>query len=193
MTHRNGSLALLTLGLLLAGAAPLHAQAQGMAKASTPADVQLADLKTMKDKFVSLGGAFPADKFDWMPMEGVRSVREVLMLIASEGDAFPVQWGAPRVPGTLEDRNQEQARLRSLDKTALLAEVAKAYDNMIGFVSKLDAAGRAKQVRFFGQPVTVEGAVQMAANDQHEHLGQLIAYARTNRIVPPWTAAAGGR
>jgi hypothetical protein len=23
--------------------------------------------------------------------------------------------------------------------------------------------------------------------DMHEHLGQLIAYARTNRIVPPWS------
>jgi hypothetical protein len=24
----------------------------------------------------------------------------------------------------------------------------------------------------------------------HEHLGQSIAYARMNRVVPPWTAAA---
>jgi len=25
--------------------------------------------------------------------------------------------------------------------------------------------------------------------DAHEHLGQLIAYARQNGIVPPWTVA----
>jgi hypothetical protein len=23
--------------------------------------------------------------------------------------------------------------------------------------------------------------------DQHEHLGQLIAYARMNQIIPPWS------
>jgi hypothetical protein len=23
--------------------------------------------------------------------------------------------------------------------------------------------------------------------DMHEHLGQLIAYARTNHVVPPWS------
>lgn len=27
----------------------------------------------------------------------------------------------------------------------------------------------------------------LVGGDMHEHLGQLIAYARTNRIVPPWS------
>jgi len=31
------------------------------------------------------------------------------------------------------------------------------------------------------------GAILMATGDMHEHLGQLIAYARTNQIVPPWS------
>jgi hypothetical protein len=26
-----------------------------------------------------------------------------------------------------------------------------------------------------------------AMADMHEHLGQLIAYARTNQVVPPWS------
>jgi hypothetical protein len=42
-------------------------------------------------------------------------------------------------------------------------------------------------VTLFGQQTTKQGAVLMLLLDQHEHLGQSIAYARTNSIVPPWS------
>src|SRR5262250_2052039 len=48
----------------------------------------IADLDAMKVKFVGLAQAFPPDKYTWRPMEGVRSVSEVLMLVAFEGYAF---------------------------------------------------------------------------------------------------------
>jgi hypothetical protein len=75
-----------------------------------------------------------------------------------------------------------------MDKAALVAELGKAFDNIIGFVSRMDDATRTKEIRFFGQPVTTGAAVMMASGDMHEHLGQLIAYARMNRVVPPWSA-----
>jgi hypothetical protein len=31
------------------------------------------------------------------------------------------------------------------------------------------------------------GALMLILNDQHEHLGQSIAYARSNSVVPPWS------
>jgi hypothetical protein len=42
-------------------------------------------------------------------------------------------------------------------------------------------------VKFFGQDTTKQGAALMLIFDQHEHLGQLIAYARSNGVVPPWS------
>ena len=36
------------------------------------------------------------------------------------------------------------------------------------------------------------GVYLLAVVHEHEHLGQLIAYARTNGVVPPWSASAGG-
>src|SRR5262249_16153199 len=48
----------------------------------------LADIEVMRGKFIGLANAFPADKYTWRPMDGVRSVSEVLMLIASEGYGF---------------------------------------------------------------------------------------------------------
>jgi hypothetical protein len=42
-------------------------------------------------------------------------------------------------------------------------------------------------VKLFGQDTTKQGAVLMILLDQHEHLGQSIAYARANGVVPPWS------
>ena len=38
-----------------------------------------------------------------------------------------------------------------------------------------------------GQNRSVPEVVLLVAGDMHEHLGQLIAYARMNRILPPWS------
>jgi hypothetical protein len=35
--------------------------------------------------------------------------------------------------------------------------------------------------------MTKEEAVRFLIGDQHEHLGQSIAYARSNGAVPPWS------
>jgi uncharacterized damage-inducible protein DinB len=35
--------------------------------------------------------------------------------------------------------------------------------------------------------MTKEGAIRYLFADQREHLGQSIAYARTNGVVPPWS------
>jgi hypothetical protein len=34
----------------------------------------------------------------------------------------------------------------------------------------------------------VRGTYLLLLSHAHEHLGQSIAYARTNNVVPPWTA-----
>jgi len=35
---------------------------------------------------------------------------------------------------------------------------------------------------------TKRGAFLLLLSHAHEHLGQAIAYARSNRVTPPWTA-----
>ena len=35
--------------------------------------------------------------------------------------------------------------------------------------------------------MTANAYIATATGDMQEHLGQLIAYARTNEIVPPWS------
>jgi hypothetical protein len=54
-------------------------------------------------------------------------------------------------------------------------------------LSGLSDADLNAPVRIFGRDTTKQGAAMMLLNDQHEHLGQSIAYARSNGIVPPWS------
>jgi hypothetical protein len=42
-------------------------------------------------------------------------------------------------------------------------------------------------IRYYGEMTLPRIAVAYTVNDLHEHLGQLVAYTRTNQIVPPWS------
>lgn len=45
-----------------------------------------------------------------------------------------------------------------------------------------------KQVDWFGAKNTYRGILLFILRHNAEHLGQAIAYARINGVVPPWTA-----
>lgn len=150
-------------------------------------DVQVADLETMRDKFVGLAEAFDESHYDWRPMEGVRSVREVLGLTVAEGHLFPTAWGYAPGPEGEPDFEAEMERASQLDKAEMVRQLRTSIDYMIGVVAGMDDAERAADGSYFGQPMPVHASVATAMADMHEHLGQLIAYARTNRVVPPWS------
>jgi hypothetical protein len=38
-----------------------------------------------------------------------------------------------------------------------------------------------------GRDMSIIDGMLFLGGDLHEHLGQLIAYARMNKIVPPWS------
>ena len=52
----------------------------------------------------------------------------------------------------------------------------------------LNDADLEKPIKMFGYDTTHRGALMTALNHLHEHLGQSIAYARMNGVVPPWSA-----
>ena len=83
----------------------------------------LADMEVMRGKFLGLADAFPQDLYTWRPMDGVRSVSEVLMLIASEGYGFaPMALGAP----TAMSRDESQGLAEITDKAAVIDHLTKA-------------------------------------------------------------------
>ena len=156
------------------------------AQDSTTAEMAsfIADLDVMREKFIALAEAFPEDTYTWRPMDGVRSVSEVLMLIASEGYGFaPTALG-----GTAAMSREESGALSAVtDKAQVIDHLTKGFAHAKMELEAIDPATLVGERTVFGQERTTPDLVLFVAGDMHEHLGQLIAYARTNQIVPPWS------
>ena len=139
----------------------------------------MQDIGTLSDKFVGLARVM-SGKYDWRPMQGTRSVGQVLNMIVGDNNllAEVLQTGAPqgRVSGgtPITDATGMQEALR-----ASYAKVSQALSGL----SEGDLGSPITGL----QGKTKQGAVWMLLVDQHEHLGQLIAYTRANMVVPPWS------
>jgi hypothetical protein len=181
-------LAALALASLVLVGLPSSARAQDMTKesvASLKASF-IADLDNLHTKFVGLAQAFPQDKYSWRPMEGVRSVSEVLMLAAMEGYSFiPSSFGAKAAD--LGSR-EEAAKLRTLsDKAQIIEHLNKGFAHAKKELEALDPATLTAKRKVMGQDRSAADVALFIGGDLHEHLGQMIAYARMNHIVPPWS------
>jgi len=171
-------------GVVLAAAVLMGAP---HAAAQTWKDVQVADIETMRDKFIALAGAFEEAQYAWRPMEGVRSVQEVLGLAIAEANLFPTGWGHPAGPGSATGFQAEMDRASALTKAETVTELERSFAYLVGVVRGMDEPERTAQGSYFGRPMPVHASIATAMADMHEHLGQLIAYARTNHVVPPWS------
>ena len=177
----------LAAACLIAVAAPARAQDVLTKEAAAAAKASfLADIDTVSSKFIQLAQAFPQDKYTWRPMEGVRSVSEVLMLAAFEGYSF--------IPGSFGGKaadlgsREEAAKLRTLsDKAQVMEHLNKGFAHAKQQLESLDPASLTGKRKVMGQDMSASQTALAIGGDLHEHLGQLIAYARMNHIVPPWS------
>jgi hypothetical protein len=168
---------------------PCVAYAQAAISATSEQEFRaalIADLQVMRDKFLQLAEAFPQDKYSWRPMTGVRSVSEVLMLAAFEGYMFiPNSFGGQRAN---LGAPQEANALRTLaDKPQVIEHIRKGFAHAQQQLETIDAPTLVASRNVFGTQRTAPAIALFVFGDMHEHLGQLIAYARSNQIVPPWS------
>src|SRR5262245_25807946 len=170
-------------------AAVPSARAQEVISKESAAELKasvLGDLETLRGKFVGLAEAFPQDKYTWRPMEGVRSVADVLMLAAFEGYSFiPTSFGGKAANlGSREEAN----KLRQLtDKAQIIDHLNKGFAHAKKELEALDASAMTGRRKVMGQDMSASQTALAIDGDLHEHLGQMIAYARMNKIVPPWS------
>jgi uncharacterized damage-inducible protein DinB len=146
-----------------------------------PAGIQAAfgkDVGTLSDKFTGLARVM-SGKYDWKPGQGVRSVGDVFNLIVKEnGLLASVLSGTPNTeakPAPITDPEKLQEALKA------------SYANLQKAITALSDSDLQTPVKLFGHDLTKQGAVMLLLEDQHEHLGQSIAYARSNGVVPPWS------
>lgn len=162
--------------------------ADASAHARTWKDVQVSDIETMGQKFVGLARAFDEADYDWRPMEGVRSVREVLALAVAEAHLFPGLWGGTPPAGAAQGFGPEMERVAPMSRTAMIAELESSFAFFASNVRSMSDQQRMAEGAFFGTAMPNHAVIASALGDMHEHLGQLIAYARVNRVVPPWSS-----
>jgi uncharacterized damage-inducible protein DinB len=183
-------LAALALPLALAFALPTHAAvAQDPIDAKSAAHIRdqyMADLDTVHAKIVALATAIPAEKYEWRPAAGVRSVSQVLMHVTHEYYYYVPMSLAGKAPAAFGDPGAAEQRLAKITKKSeVLAELAKAWAHTKAQVASADAAHLTGKYKPWG--ITIDQAALSMSGDLHEHLGQLIAYARVNGVKPPWS------
>jgi uncharacterized damage-inducible protein DinB len=171
-----------------------HAATPPPAAADAPAPgsmraMTLRQIVAAEEKLVGLAEAMPADKYGWRPGEGVRSVGEVFMHVASANFFLPTFWGA-KIPAGVDPRNLEK---EGADKAKTVAALKQSFDFVHQAINALPDADLQKPIKIFGHDAIVAEAMLGIASHDHEHLGQAIAYARMNGVVPPWSAKEGQR
>jgi hypothetical protein len=138
-----------------------------------------ANLDDVQEKILDLANATPADKYGWRPASDVRSVSEVYMHIAGGNYFLSTFLGvpAPKMNGDIEKT--------VTSKADVIAELKRSFEHLrkaANGVSDLE-----KAVKMFGKPSSHRAVLITMLSHLHEHLGQSIAYARINNVVPPWS------
>ncbi len=144
----------------------------------------LVQLQEVEEKVIGLAETTPQEKYIWRPMEGVRSVSEVYMHLAGANYLLPTFIGIKSPEGLSRDMEKTVT-----DKSKVIELLKQSFAHVKKAIMDTKDADLDKPTVMFGDETTVRGVFFTAGLHMHEHLGQAIAYARMNNIVPPWTAA----
>lgn len=181
---------------LAAWAAPSAAQHAGhnLPLPTTGLRAELGrDLEALEKKYLGLADAMQG-KYAWRPGVGVRSVSEVFMHVTASNFMLLSMAGF-KAPSEIPAANtmEEMVKvMQDLEKLTDPAEVKKLLQHSFTHAKhalamipddRLDSI-----VKVFGRDATLRSALYMLTTHMHEHLGQAIAYARMNGVVPPWSA-----
>jgi uncharacterized damage-inducible protein DinB len=183
------ALHLLSLALLLA-LTPRPAPAQAAAPGAPAAPTSglraefLFNIGGVERETVALAEKMPAEKYSWRPGDGVRSVSEVYMHIAGGQFNYAKVLGVP-TPVGFDGQNFEKVYT---DKAKVVEWLKLSFANVKQAAMNLSDADLDQTVNIFGREGTKRSVLLRIISHGHEHLGQSIAYARMNGIVPPWTA-----
>ncbi|HEX5725605.1 MAG TPA: DinB family protein [Longimicrobiaceae bacterium] len=155
----------------------------------------IRDVQQLEQKYLSLADAMTG-KYAWRPAEGVRSVGEVFAHVAGANLMLPMMVGvAP--PESMPAANLQEAfgRMQTLERETDEGRVKEALRHSFMHIRHAIAAVPDDQldgmVKVFGQDASRRAALNLLVTHMHEHLGQSIAYARSNGVVPPWSAGGG--
>jgi uncharacterized damage-inducible protein DinB len=147
----------------------------------------LGQVDFVRGRLVDLHKAFPKDKFSWRPEKGIRSVAQVFLHAAMANYYF----GKISGYGIPKDIDIEMGPQKWDQMTENKDEISKilerSFTDLLAVGKKITEKDLEKQVHAFGMDMTLRNFMVTSLNHLHEHLGQAIAYARSNGVTPPWS------
>ncbi|MDE0767675.1 MAG: DinB family protein [Opitutaceae bacterium] len=136
------------------------------------------------DKLVSLVEEFSEKGFEWRPAEGIRSVHEAVLHVATANYGIGSRFLGKAMPEGLNPRELGKTVKTREEAIVVLKDSIQFVKEAVG---TLDDAALAEPIKLFGSDSNRMGAVLVLGGHAYEHLGQLIAYARSSGVVPPWS------
>jgi uncharacterized damage-inducible protein DinB len=164
---------------LLVGVATAPAQ-------SAPTDYRdefLSHFNRSSRKLTMLSTAIPASLNTWSPGEGVMSIGRVYAHIARYNYMYLEESLDIDAPSGVDWPNFESIT----DKKTIVDLLAKSIEHVQAAVEHMDEERLTRSTMLYGRDVPGWAVLFQLLAHMNEHVGQSIAYARMNNIVPPWS------
>lgn len=131
---------------------------------------------------IQLAEAFSEEQYDWRPAEGVNSVGEALLHVAGGNYYLAMKMGFPP---------PEDVDMMSIGKITgkdnIIATLKKSNEFVLEKIMEVKTEDLTTEVDFGFAKMNKMGGLLAMMEHNGEHKGQLIAYARSNGVVPPWS------
>ena len=135
-----------------------------------------------QDQVIQLAEAFSEEQYDWRPAEGVNSVGEALLHVAG-GNYFLASKMGFAPPEDVDMMNLGKIT----GKENIIAALKKSNAFVLDKIVMVETASLNEEVDFGFAKMNKLGGLLAIMEHNGEHKGQLIAYARSNDVVPPWS------
>jgi uncharacterized damage-inducible protein DinB len=132
-------------------------------------------------QLIALAEATPPEKFSWRPAAGVRSIGEVYMHIAI-ANFYLLSVTGVKEPAVTTDLEKTVTA-----KADVIDWLGRSLDAVKMARAQLKPGDLQHKVKISGKTVAVDGMYLRIIVHANEHMGQSVAYARMNGIVPPWS------
>lgn len=150
-----------------------------------------SDVSGVQKKLVDLANAIPESAYGWRPSPGVRSIGELFKHVSADNYLIPIMMGTPAPASSgISATDMKSVGVyegRTATKAQIVAELEASFNHLHGAMRTTTDANLTEMIKFFGQDWTRQKAMILTVVHLHEHLGQGIAYARSNNVVPPWS------
>lgn len=165
--------------LLLAGSLSAQQESSG----DPFIDLMLGQVAFAGGRIVQLAEAIPEDAYGWKPSDEVRTTSGQIAHLLGSLYGIPSMMGAKGMPEHIT-RDIDKTMT---DKDEIIKNLKASMEFASGFLKSYDTANFDEIVKTpFGE-FSQRMMILIINNHLHEHLGQLIVYARSNNVTPPWS------